>query len=1080
MTVTLTVRLLATFQIIVDSAVVLELSPRQQALVAYLALHRQRACTRHQVATALWPDTTDAQAFKNLRTQIARLRQALPEVDQLCAITTHTLQWRSDGDTALDVAQFQSAAQQAQSYSRFDTVSAAAFCEVAVEAYTGDLLPALYDDWLVSARDQLRREYLATLDLLSTLLVQEGRYSAAIAAAERWVQADPTDELGYTRLMRLHLSQGDNHAARRTYRAALAALNEELNLAPGHQLQEQYRQAQADGDDAAVVQPPSLAGQVTGKGTAGGGIREPSFVGRGNELSWLQTTWQQCVEGMGLLALLTGEAGIGKTRLVEEWLAQLEGQGAVVARTRCFVGGEALAYAPLVELLRNPVFQPRLHQLEGAWTGEVARILPELLDGAPDVAPPGPLAETWQRQRFLQALNRLVLGPFPSRTNGGEAGSGRPQVLFFDDLHWCDGETLGWLAYLLHAAANSPLLLLATLRSEDLRPQDTLNNMLLSLQRRSQYLEHKVGPLSLADTAALAANVGGRPLTQGETRQLYHNTEGNPLFIVETVRAWPAGASLQPNFLPPKMHAVLRYRLAQLSPTGRKTAEVAAVAGHALTLALVVQAGGQSEVEAAAGMDELYRRLMLRQPGPGAYEFSHDQLRQVMYESISPERRRWLHEQIAQALARLHASSIEMMAGQIADHYLQSNHPERARDYCLLAAAAAARMFAYEEAVAFYHRAHSLLEEHDARTIGILEALGELHRRRGSWQEAQHAYAAALELLDDSAVLRRAALHHKLGIVLTAGNRRTEAWEALESARLQLESVAYVREETWYAAWIAVLLDQAEWHYWGGSTDTMAEILQLLQPVVREWGSHRQQIARQQLATRLEFRRTRYRIGDTAVEELHATLEQVRWLGDPLELANIQFGYGFALLWNGRIDQAGVQLRAALLQARQTGLVMLETQCLVYLAVIARFRGQLSEVRTLTGLALEKAEASQRVDYAGIARANLAWLAWRIGDLPAVRQEGTAALENWQEAGTGAPFRWLALWPLIGAALNEGSLPQALTYAAMLLDETQQPPPQTICERLDSAFAAWHEGYGVQARAHLEAAASIAATRGYL
>jgi tetratricopeptide (TPR) repeat protein len=765
---------------------------------------------------------------------------------------------------------------------------------------------------------------------------------------------------------------------------------------------------------------------------------------------------------------------------VEEWLEHQEEKGSLVARTRCFVGGEALAYAPLAELLRNRAFEPRLRRLEPAWIGEVARLLPELLDATPHVAPPGPLAETWQRQRFLQALNRLVLAPFEGGQDYRRNAPEGPQVLFFDDLQWCDGETLGWLAYLLHAAANSRLLILATLRLEDLRPQDTLNSILLSLQRRGQYVEQKLGPLSLVHTAALAANVGGRPLTQGETRQLYHNTEGNPLFIVETVRAWPAGTALQPNNLPSKMHAVLRYRLAQLSPVGRKTAEVAAVAGRSFNLPLLVQAGGLTEAEAAGGIDELWRRLMLRQAGHAAYEFSHDQLRQVTYDLISPERRRWLHEQIAQVLARLQAASIETVAGQVADHYFQSNHPYKALDYCLLAAAAASRMFAYDEAIAFYQRARSLLQEHDVREIGVLEALGELYRRRGSWGEAELAYAAALERLDDSAVLRRAALQHKLGIILTAGNRRPEAWEALASARMQLESGTYVREEAWYVAWIAVLLDQAEWHYWGGSTDTMAEILQLLQPVVRESGSHRQQIAWQQLATRLEFRRTRYMIGDAAVEQLHATLEQVRRLGDPLELAGIQFGYGFALLWSSRLDQAGAQLRAALLQARQTGLVMLEAQCLVYLAVIARLKGQLSEVRTLTGLALEKAEASQRVDYAGLARANLAWLAWRIGDLPAVRQEGTVALENWQEAGTVTPFRWLAVWPLIGAALKENSLAQAFTYAGMLLDPTQQPQPQTISERLDSAFDAWHNGYGVQARAHLDAAASAAASRGYL
>ncbi len=149
-----------------------------------------------------------------------------------------------------------------------------------------------------------------------------------------------------------------------------------------------------------------------------------------------------------------------------------------VARTHCFVGGEALAYAPLGELLRGEAFAPRLRALEPAWIAEVARILPELLDVGSPIDPPGPLLETWQRQRFLQALNRLVLGtaytgsagPIPTSSRAAGHDSSRdgvfgrvmgPQVLFFDDLQWCDGETLSWLAYLLHAAANSPLLILA-------------------------------------------------------------------------------------------------------------------------------------------------------------------------------------------------------------------------------------------------------------------------------------------------------------------------------------------------------------------------------------------------------------------------------------------------------------------------------------------------------------------------------------------------------------------------------------------------------------------------------------------
>ena len=113
-------------------------------------------------------------------------------------------------------------------------------------------------------------------------------------------------------------------------------------------------------------------------------------------------------------------------------------------------------------------------------------------------------------------------------------------------------------------------------------------------------------------------------------------------------------------------------------------------------------------------------------------------------------------------------------------------------------------------------------------------------------------------------------------------------------------------------------------------------------------------------------------------------------------------------------------------------------------------------------------------------RPNLAWLAWRSGDLSAARQEGEAALEHWEEAATGIPFRWLALWPLIGVALQENRLEQALAFGALLLEDTQQPPPQKIGERLAGAFAAWRAGNGVQARAYLEAAATAAFSHGHL
>ena len=1004
----------------------------------------------------------------------------LPAVDQIIEITRHALQWRSGG-AVLDVALFQSAVHQAFTLRPSDPAAALELCNAAIQYYTAELLPTVYDEWLIPLREQLRREYLTVLELLPTLLEHQGRHADAIAAAERWVHADPGNELTYAHLMRLHFAQGDKNAALRTYQAAEVALREDLDSVPGPRLQVLFLQAQAHSVPAAGPAPdlhrPAEQAPLALQPA------NPRLLVANASLQWLQAVWQRCMAGAGQLALVTGEAGIGKTRLVEEWLAGLARQGIAVATTRCFGGGEAFAYAPLAELFRNASFLPRLRRSKRFGPARWHACLPELLAADPHVAPPGPLMESWQRQRFLQGPHAPCAWPTtlaPKTVTDQRRQQHDPLVLFFDDLQWCDGETLGWLAYLMHAAANSPLLVLATLRSEDLGPQNILEGFLLALQRSGRYAEQELGPLSPADTAVLAANVGGRSLSQGEAHQLYQNTEGNPLFIVEIVRAWPPGTPLRHGPLPPKMQAVLRYRLSQLSPAARTTTETAAVAGRSFNLALVVRAGGQSEAEAVAGIDELWRQHIIRQYGQVYYEFSTTSCARLpMRQSARKDgagctsrlprcwptpmprtRKAWpvrLPTTIRSPVARRkhlitacwppaqpHASSPIVRLSPFSNRLnLCCQKMTRARSACWNGSASCTV-------------AKATGRNHSAPTL-----------RRWRCSMKARCCAAPLCSTNWARTYCRPPTREGLGSAFC----RTHAL---------LESTTSVRDEAWYTVWISVLMALMEWHYWGGSTDAMAQMSELLQGAIRRYGSHAQQIEWQQLVTRMEFRRSRYVFSDALVEERHAALELVRRHGDPFALAVAQFGYGFTLLWNGRLEQAGAQLRAALHQARHIGLVLVETQCLVYLAIIARLRGQPEEARSFTMLTLEQAQASQRLDYVGIAHANLAWLAWRSGDLFTAKQQGAAALADWQEAATGNPFRWLALWPLIGVALKENRLEQALNYAAILLEDTQQPPPQTVRERLAGAFAAWQAGNGLQARAHLDAAASVAVSRGYL
>ncbi len=1061
---TLTVRLLGSFQIEMEDRPLPHFGQRRlQALLAYLTLHQQSNCSRRLLAAALWPDTSDVQALKNLRTLLTRLRKVLPEPEQWITFGPQTLQWRRDSDFVLDVTLFQSATQQAAANAQGQPLDAITACEAALHAYSGDLLPDWYAEWVSPLRDRLRSQYLATLELLSNLLEGQQRHGEALACARRWVQADPLHEAAYAQLMRLHLAQGDKTEALRVFQACAAALRVELETSPGQMLQALQQQALASHWPAASQPKPDE--------------ESIAFVGRAEEMRRLQEIRRSSASGLAQLLLITGEAGIGKTRLATEFAALLGKQGSAVASARCFTGGDTFAYAPLSDLLRSGCFESRLRALDPIWASEVARLLPELLAGQAHIPAPGPLSEPWQLQRFLQAVTRVVLG-----TDAEQGTTRQPpaQVLLIDDLQWCDKETLHWIAYLLHVTARAPIIILATLRSEDMYNEHTLERMSLALERTGQVAELTLGPLSPSDTAALAANVSGHALSNTDARRLYQDTEGNPLFIVEFVRAWPGGAAPRSVAAPGKVQAVVRYRLAQLTPAAQQLVSAASVIGGQFRLPLLVQTSGRSEEEVIAALDELWQRQVVRHLGQAGYDFSHDQLRQIAYAGISPTKRRWLHGRAAEALIRLYTVDQERVAGQIAYHYAESNQIDKALPYYLAAAAAAAAIFANSEAIIFYQQAQPLLLPDDPRQADILEALGELQRRQGNWQDAQQAYLAALALVAEQEVLQRAALLNKLGRALIASHQRTQAWEALTSARTLLEAVSVERDRSWHILWANVLLGLMEWHYWGGSTVEMAHLEELLQPVIGLYGSRPQQVEWQQLLARMEFRRTRYRMTAEMVAERQAALELARQTGDPAELTVAQFGYAFTLLWHGQIEQAAAQLHEGLNAARRIGFILLETQFLAYLAVAARLSGQIDEARTYTLLSLESAQASQRLDYIAIASANVAWLAWRAGSLTAAKDEALGALDDWEEAATGIPFRWLALWPLIGAALQEQRLETALSYAARLLEETQQPPTPTIRTQLTNAFAAWESGYGAQARAHLEAAAALAAAIGHL
>lgn len=679
-------------------------SARAESLLAYLLLHADAPQSRQRLAFLLWPDSTESQARTNLRHVLHTLRRALPDTDRFLEVTPRTLRWRAKAPSWLDVAAFEEALARAE---RVAGGGPAALRE-AVDLYTGDLLAGHYDEWLLDERERLRLRYLDALERLTALLETGGDHAQAIRYAERLLRHDPLAEETYRLLMRLHDARGDRARALRVYHACAVTLERELGVEPSAPTRETYE---------ALLSP---AGQPAADERQAGRIGGPPLVGRAPELARLTTLWRAAEGGRAQLVLVTGEPGIGKTRLVEEFRSWGEHRGAMTASARSYAAEGALAYGPVVEWLRVEALKPRLARLDRARLSELARLLPELLEEVPGLARPEPLPESDQRPRLFDAVARAILA------------AGGPLLLVADDLQWCDRETLQFLHYLLRVEPNAPLLVAATARGGEIDDRHPVNDLLAGLRAVERLTEIPIERLTRVETAALAERLTGRQLAEPGADQLFRETEGNPLFVVEALRAgWTSGdgPGSRRGWLSPKVQTVIESRLAQLSDPARNLIGVAATIGRAFMTDVLAAASETDADTLVRGLDELWRRRIVREQGADAYDFSHDKIREVAYLELSPARRRRNHRRVAIALERVHAHEPGPVSGQIAAHYEQAGAVDQAVTWYPRAADAAQRLHANIEAIRLLNRALDLLRtlpetpECQSRELAILATL---------------------------------------------------------------------------------------------------------------------------------------------------------------------------------------------------------------------------------------------------------------------------------------------------------------------------------------------------------------------
>jgi predicted ATPase/DNA-binding SARP family transcriptional activator len=692
-----------------------------QSLLGYLILHANTPQPREMLAFTLWPASKEAQARTNLRQLLHHLRRALGDHPSL-VIEHLTVEWRADASCFVDALEFLRAVE-AQSLTE------------AADLYEDEILPAVYDDWIVPVREEYRRRMVDVLQRLVAIHQKAGDYSGAIPRAERLVALDSLSEANYQMLMRLHAANRDRASALRAYHQCMRVLRREMGVNPGPATKELFERILRDDSNSpaapASKQPPRPR-------------KNAAFVGRAAEWGQLTALWQAVAGDAPRTAILSGEPGLGKTRLADELHHACLREGHAAAAARCYAGQGQVSYAPIAEWLRSDFVRAVWPQLRPHQLPEIARVVPELREQFPDS---GRLAQSWQRLHFHESLN-AAFGKCP-----------KPLLLVLDDLQWCDPETLEWLSAFLISPHAKGVLVLATLRDGETGREHAAARFLSGVRQASGVTEIALGPLDAAETAELVRLESPAPVGGENIDDIYRATRGNPLFVLESVRA---------GLHSTRVHAVIAARLEQLSPAARELAGLASVVGRPFSFELLEKATDWDERSVSAALDELWRRRIVESGGPSEYDFTHDRMREVAFSELSVVRRRYLHRRVARGLAEVHSGDIEVWHGQIASQYEKAGMAEDAIRHYAKAADYARQRFADSEAAELVRRALAICRSLPESRRRLREEL-DLLVVQGAALVTTVGYSAAEvgETYEKALVLSRGLEDHQLAAILS-------------------------------------------------------------------------------------------------------------------------------------------------------------------------------------------------------------------------------------------------------------------------------------------------------------------------
>ncbi len=678
-------------------------------LLLYLALHAHTTLARSHVAGTLFPEMPEERARRLLSQTIWRLRNVLPREVIVSSYDTISL----GQNVWVDLVEF----------SRLAQGESVEDWQQAVTLYKGDLCPDCYEDWALTARERVRETYITLLDRLVHHHKRGGQYEQALAYAREIVRLEPFWEQAHRELIHLYLIQDRPTDALRQYEALRALLQEELGVEPSPELQTLYQRIRAHVQGEAGPSPASLF-------VAEQPLR---FVGRRKEREHILDALDQTHRGQGGFIFVQGAPGMGKSRLLQEaregatWRGMLVGYGQATSHT-------FTPYSPLREALEEALTPVHVAALQ--------RSLPEVLLGAAAHLWPvlGKPARHVRARQIHNAIVQVILTL--ARTT--------PLLLILDDVHNADPQIFDILGDLTPSVYALPCQIVIAFRPLEAKARSNVWSALLVLDRKVRPLYIHLSELDEQERRLLIAAALNTHADAPVVDTLLDHVDGVPLHILETLRylhrrgilvRTPSGEwdlTSQQTSVPPTVAALVQQRLSRLPAPLRQAVEFLSVMGERIPAHTVTYAMGEN---APAVVHDLTRHGFLINEGE-TYRFSHEIVREAIYQAIPSSQRCQLHQRAAEMFKRQQPVPWD----QVALHLQQAGKAQAAVRAHLLAAHAASNVHSHNRVLQHCQMALTIAEQDDPTVCDLWMLSGQTHNVRGESAEARQHVARAIVL----------------------------------------------------------------------------------------------------------------------------------------------------------------------------------------------------------------------------------------------------------------------------------------------------------------------------------------------